>query len=101
LSPPDLDPRQIGIPESGPFFYEFDVEVRPEFDLPPHKGLKLQRPVKIFTQRDIDKETRRLLEPVGQLVPKEGADVQVEMDDFIVADLVFYDGGRQLNTATD
>ena len=71
LSPPDLDPTQIEIPEEGPFVYEFDIEVRPEFDLPDYKGLKLRRPVHTFTDADVDDEKRRLLEPYGQLVPKE------------------------------
>jgi trigger factor len=34
LSPPELDPDAIVIPESGPLIYEFDIVVRPEFDLP-------------------------------------------------------------------
>src|SRR5882672_5051625 len=45
LSPPDLDPNAISIPKEGAFIYEFDIEVRPEFDLPPYKGLQLRRPV--------------------------------------------------------
>ena len=68
LSPPDLDPHQIEIPESGPFIYEFDVEVCLEFDLPSYKGLTLKRPIKTFSQTDIDKERKRILEPAGQLV---------------------------------
>lgn len=98
LSPPNLDPSTIEIPADGsPFFYEFDVEVRPEFDLPNYKGLTLKRPVKTFTQDDINKEIRRLLEPAGQLVPKEGEDVKIEMDDYIVADVLMLDGDKELN----
>lgn len=97
LAPPNLDPSKIEIPDSGPFIYEFDVEVRPEFDLPEYKGITLRRLVKTFTDADIAKESRRLLEPGGQLVPKEGTDVKVEMDDYIVADVVITDGDRELN----
>src|SRR5262249_25404267 len=37
LSPPDIDPEKLEIPEEGDFVYEFDVEVRPEFELPNYK----------------------------------------------------------------
>jgi trigger factor len=94
LSPPDLDPTTLLIPENGPFIYEFDVEVRPEFDLPPYKGMRLKRPVKTFTQADVDKEKRRILEPAGSLVPKDGP---VELNDYIVADVLMLDGEREMN----
>ena len=51
LAAPDIDPSKIEIPKEGPLIYEFDVEVRPQFDLPNYKGLKLKRPVKTFTRR--------------------------------------------------
>src|SRR5262249_32151935 len=34
INEPDLDVESLEIPEAGDFSYEFDVEVRPEFDLP-------------------------------------------------------------------
>jgi trigger factor len=74
LAPPDLNPNEIVIPDSGPLVYEFDVEVRPEFDLPTYKGLKIKRPVKEFTDVDIDKELNRLLEPRGTAIEKPSVD---------------------------
>lgn len=100
LSPPNLDPNQIEIPESGPFIYEFDVEVRPEFELPNYKGLKLKRPTKKFTESDIDAAQRRLLEPISQLVPKPGAaegNAVVELNDTVTADVVIKRDGKILN----
>lgn len=101
LSPPDLDPSKLEIPDSGPFTYEFDVEVRPDFDLPNYKGLTLKRPVKTFTQAEIEKEQRKLLEPAGTLVAKEGANVKIEMDDYIVADVKILDGATEMNDIKD
>src|SRR5262249_21257082 len=66
LSAPDIAPTAIDIPKEGPLVYEFDVEVRPEFDLPNYKGLKLRRPVKTFTDEDVLQEERRILAPYGQ-----------------------------------
>jgi trigger factor len=97
LAPPDLNPAKLIIPEDGPFIYEFDVEVRPEFDLPNYKGLKLKRPMKTFSEEDILKEKRRLLEPQGQLVPKEGDDTVVELNDYVIADVNIRDGDRVIN----
>src|SRR5438128_1969320 len=95
LSPPELDPNTIGIPDAGPFVYEFDIEVRPEFDLPSYKGLKLRRPTHAFTDAEVAKEAKRFLEPFGQIVPK--AEQVVALDDLITADVVIRREGKELN----
>jgi trigger factor len=97
LSPPELDPNAIEIPDEGDFIYEFDIEVRPEFDLPEYKGLKLRRPVHTFNDTEIAREKKRLLEPYGQLAPKEGESPTVELDDHVTADVVMMLGDRELN----
>lgn len=101
LAPPELDPHAIFIPETGPFIYEFDIEVRPEFDLPNYKGLKLKKPTHTITDEDVARETRRILEPYGQLVPKEGPDAAVAVNDIITADLTIQHDGKELNTVKD
>jgi trigger factor len=98
LSPPDLDPNALEIPKEGPFVYEFDIEVRPEFDLPDYKGLKLRRPVHTFTDAEVAREKKRLLEPYGQLVPKEGNPPVVALDDLVTADVEIKLGDRVLNS---
>lgn len=95
LSPPELDPYAIGIPKEGPFIYEFDIEVRPEFELPGYKSLKLRRPIHTFTAAEIEAEQRRLLEPYGQLVPKEPA--VVALNDYLTADVTILFGGKEIN----
>lgn len=94
LSPPDLDPANIEIPEKGPLVYEFDVEVRPQFDLPNYKGLKLRRPVRKFNDADVAEEERRLLSRFGQVVPKPEGKAQI--GDYVVGDLTVKDGDRTL-----
>lgn len=101
LSPPDLDPNAIAIPKEGPFVYEFDIEVRPEFDLPPYKGLKIRRPVHTYTEPEVAQERKRLLEPYGQLVPKAGNPPAVEPDDYVTADVVIKFGDKELNRLTE
>jgi trigger factor len=96
LSAPNIDPAKIEIPKEGPFIYEFEVEVRPQFDLPDYKGLKLKRPVRNFTDADVAREERRLLSRYGQLVPKENGDV--EIDDYITVDLTTKHGDQVIGT---
>lgn len=43
ISEPDFDFEAIKIPDSGALTYEFDIEVRPEFEMPTWKGLELKR----------------------------------------------------------
>ena len=75
--------------------YEFEVEVRPEFDLPPYKGLKLKRPVKDITDDDVGELRRRYLSSYGQVVPKDGP---VEVGDIIVGDVTIKDGDNVIGT---
>jgi len=96
LSPPNLDPGKIKIPDEGPMVYEFEVEVRPKFELPNYKGLKLKRPVKTFTDADVQRERNRLLESFGQLIPR-GEHDPLEVGDIITADIKTSIGDRQLN----
>lgn len=94
LSAPNIDPGKIVLPEKDSMVYEFDVEVRPQFDLPNYKGLKLKKPIKKFTDEDVGREERRLLEPYGQLVPKEGKEPALEVGDYVIADLATKQGDR-------
>jgi trigger factor len=84
LSPPDLNPNGLNIPEKGDFVYEFDVEVRPHFDLPEYKALKLKRPTRTFTDADVEEEKNRVLANDGQLVPKDGAAAK---GDYVIVDM--------------
>ncbi len=75
------------------------MEVRPQFDLPNYKGLKLRRPVRTFSEEDVEKEERRILSRYGQLVPKEGG--AAEMGDYIITDLTTRQGDKTIGTARE
>jgi trigger factor len=85
LAAPNIDPGTIEIPKEGPLVYEFEVEVRPQFDLPNYRGLKLKRPVRTFSDQDIELEEKRILAPYGSLVPKPKG--KAELGDYLVTDL--------------
>ena len=69
INEPDLDVEAIELPEEGDFEYEFDVEVRPEFELPNYDGLTIQRPVPKITDADVDRHIENFLSQYGRTRP--------------------------------
>src|SRR5687768_11974403 len=53
ISEPDFDFESIQMPDDGPMHFEFDIEVRPEFDMPQWKGLRLERPTHQYTDQEV------------------------------------------------
>lgn len=86
ISEPDFDFEAIELPEDGPLTFEFDLEVRPEFETPNWKGLELERPTREFSAGDIDQHLEEMLSAQGALTPREDA---VEERDYIVANVTF------------
>lgn len=99
LSPPNLNPNTIEIPKEGPFVYEFEVEVRPEFELPNYKGIKLKRPVRTFTDDDVVKEEQRILSRYGQLIPKPEGNAQI--GDYVIVDMTTRMGDSVISAAKE
>src|SRR5688572_17143084 len=54
ISEPDFDYEAIEIPKEGPLTFEFDLEVRPEFDLPEGKGLSINRANHEFSEDEVN-----------------------------------------------
>ncbi len=98
ISEPDFDFDAIDLPEEGPMTFEFDIEVRPEFDVPQWKGLKIKRPVREFTEEDVSRAFEQVLSRFGQLVPKDGA---AEPGDYITTNLTFIHDGQTLSSAAE
>lgn len=73
ISEPDIDLEAVEVPETGPMTFEFDIEVRPEFEMPKWKGLKITRPVHDFTEDDIAEQLEQMLTRYAQLVPTKEA----------------------------
>ncbi len=71
IDEPHLDVDNIEIPDEGDFEYEFDVEVRPEFDLPNYAGLQIERPVSEVSDKEVEAYLVRFLEQYGELEPIE------------------------------
>ncbi len=93
ISEPDLKLDTIEVPDDGPMTFEFDIEVRPEFEMPKWKGAKLERPVREFTPTDVEQHLEKMLTRFGQLVPFEGAAGE---GDFLTVNLTSSHDGQQL-----
>src|SRR6478609_7190087 len=72
ISEPDFDIDSVQLPEDGPMVFEFDIEVRPEFDLPRWKDLTLERPTHEYSESEVEERLQQLLSKYGQLAPHEG-----------------------------
>lgn len=94
ISEPNLDLDSIELPEEGDFEYEFDVEVRPEFDLPEYKGLKIDRPVREISDADVEAYLRQFLDQYGTQVPIEEP---ASAGDFVTVDVEFTHGDKPLH----
>ncbi|HWL07634.1 MAG TPA: trigger factor [Planctomicrobium sp.] len=98
INEPNLDLESIEIPDTGDFEYEFDVEVRPTFDLPNYKGLSIKRPVRTIEEKDVDDYLAQFLEQYGQLVPVEAP---AQTGDFVTVNITVTHDGKQLAKIED
>jgi trigger factor len=98
IGEPELDLDTVEVPQEGPMTFEFDLEVRPTFDLPHWKGLQIDKPMRDFTAADIDQALKRILTNRGRLVPVDGP---AEPGDYITTNLSFKHGDTVLASASE
>ena len=60
ISEPDLKLDAVVLPDEGDMTFEFNLEIRPEFDMPEWKGLSLQQPRQEITDSDVDAHLQRI-----------------------------------------
>ncbi|MDR1142454.1 MAG: trigger factor [Planctomycetaceae bacterium] len=95
ISEPDFQYDSLVLPDAGPFVFEFGIEVRPEFDLPEWKGLRIEKPVRDFSSADVDAAIKQILSEHGELGYKTEP---AEPDDYIETKLTFKAGERILSS---
>lgn len=94
LTDPQVDCEGLQLPESGPFKFDFEVEVIPEFELPSLEAIPVQKPRLQVTDEQIAEQISQLQKQTGIWVPVESG--SVERDDLVVADVVVtVDDGTQ------
>ncbi len=98
ISEPEFDFEAVEMPEEGPLTFEFDIEVRPEFELPKWKGLKIEKPVREFSASDVEQTLESILTRRGRLVPHDGP---AAPGDYITTNLTFKHGDQVLASANE
>ncbi len=98
ISEPDFDFDAVTLPDSGPLEFEFDIEVRPEFELPSWKGMKIERPVREFSADDVEQQLKRVLVDHADLVPVDRA---AKVGDYVVVNLTVKNGDQVLSEKSD
>jgi len=98
ISEPDFDMNSVQLPDDGPMVFEFDIEVRPDFEVPRWKGLTLERPVHEYSDKEVKERLNQLLAKYGQL---EAHDGPIEAGHFATVTLRASYEGRQLSQLTE
>jgi trigger factor len=86
LGEPDIDFEKIEMPAAGPLKFDFEVEVRPEFELPALEGIAVKRVKQEVKDKQIKGEIEQLQKWAGMWVPRQ--DGAVEADDQVIADAI-------------
>ena len=86
IGEPDIDFENIELPAEGSLTFDFEIEVRPEFDLPQLEGIPVTRTKLEVTDEQIDREIEQMQRWSGIWTPREEG--PVELEDQIIADAV-------------
>lgn len=93
INQPEINVDSLDIPESGDFRYEFDVEVRPEFDLPDYKSLTIERPSGEVSDDEFEAFRVQFLSSHAERNKVERAAAK---GDFVVCDISFHHDGSEI-----
>jgi len=85
LGEPDFDPEKIELPKEGDFHFEYEVEVKPEFELPQLEGVRIEKPLFEVTDERVDETLDQLLKRQGRI--EEITETPTEETDVITADV--------------
>jgi trigger factor len=86
IGEPDIDFENIQLPAEGSLTFDFEIEVRPEFDLPQLEGIPVNRTKLEVTDEQIDREIEQIQRWSGVWTPRDEG--SVELDDQIISDAV-------------
>ncbi len=94
IGEPEFDYNSIQIPDSGDFKFQFQIEVRPEFETPKWKGLKLNKPVEKIGDDDVQEALDRVLSKYASL---EATDEPAAPGDKLLITATFSLDGKKLS----
>jgi trigger factor len=95
ITDPDISLEQVE--EGKPLVFTAEVEIRPRLDLSDYKGIRVERPAVVVSDREVDDLLDRLRERFAELDP---APRPARSGDFVVADLRASVHGDEVPEAT-
>ena len=93
INQPEINVDSLDIPESGDFRYEFDVEVRPEFEIPDYASWTIERPCGEVSDDEFSAFRSQFLSSHAE---RNTVQRPAEKGDFVVCDIVFRHNGKDL-----
>ncbi len=93
LREPEIDYEKIELPAEGALKFEFEVEVRPEFELPKLEEIPVEKTKHVVNEGTVDREIEMLCKYAGTWTPKD--DGKVELEDQVVADVMLNTDGQE------
>lgn len=91
IGEPDFNYNAIKIPDDGDFVFQFQIEVRPEFETPKWKGIALNKPVETISDDDVQEALDRVLARYATL---EATESPAEKGDKLLITAKFKLGGK-------
>lgn len=82
LGEPDIDLDEIEVPDSGDMEFSFEVEIAPEFELPPTDGIRVERPSADVTEERLDEYLQQCARREARF---EATDEPVDEGDMVTA----------------
>jgi len=90
---PKIDVESLDIPESGDFHYEFEVEVRPDFEVPDYAGITIRRSAGEPSDEELKAYKEQFLASHAERVT---TDESASAGDYVICDLTFTHDGKLL-----
>lgn len=94
INEPRIDVESLEIPDAGDFHYEFEVEVRPEFDLPDFSSFSIRRPVGEVTAEEFAAYRERFIADYAKL---NSVTEPAGPGDHVVCSMTFRHDGRVIS----
>jgi trigger factor len=93
IGDPNIEHEKVELPEKGSMKFEFEIEVRPEFDLPALEGIPVDKPKLEVSGELVEKEIKELQNRFGTYKPAEG---KIALEDQVIADVVLKPEGGEM-----
>ena len=97
ISEPKIDVESLDIPDTGDFHYEFEVEVRPDFELPDYAGISITRSTGEPLEEEFQAYKQQFLMSYAERL---ATDEPAAAGNSVICDMTFTHEGRVIREVT-